>query len=413
MNKTIAVALREFRQKLKNRGFLLTSIATPLVLLILWAVGGFTGGTPQAVLQELGQIEPPDRLIGYVDQAGLIQRIPEPVAPRLFVAYPDVDVARAALQAGELKAYYRVPADYRQTGRVYRISLDLPTSPPDTQLFDWILAGNLVPNSMAPDIARIRQPFNAPSPEFVNLTAEKEETTGGGFSVLPFLVTVAVIVPLFTSGSYLFQGLAQEKESRVMEILLSSLRPHELLAGKLLGLSALTLIQYILWVVLAGFVLSLTGRDVSSLLSGISLSATELLWAIPFALGGFLLYAALMAGMGALSPDMESSRSWVFVLTLPMMLPVWFWSLIASDPNGSLAMALSLIPYSAPVAMLMRMTSTVVPIWQLGLALLLLLLAGALTVWLMARLFRVQTLLSGAPFSLSRVWSVLTSSAEP
>jgi ABC-2 type transport system permease protein len=91
-----------------------------------------------------------------------------------------------------------------------------------------------------------------------------------------------------------------------------------------------------------------------------------------------------------------------------MMLPLWFWALIAGDPNGPLAVALSLIPFSAPVAMLMRMTSTAVPLWQLGLSLLLLVLAGALTVWLMARLFRVQTLLSGESISLRRAWSALT-----
>lgn len=408
MTKIFAVALREFRQKIRNRGFLLTSIATPLILLILWAAGSLTGGAPESALQELGQIEMPDRPLGYVDQAGLIETLPEPVPGDLFRPYPDTEAARAALEAGEIAAYYRLPADYRQTGRVYRISPELPTAPPDTQLFDWVLAGNLLAADSAQEIARMSEPFNAPSPEFVNLAEGGEETTGGGFNVLPFLVTVAVIVPLFTSGSYLFQSLVQEKDNRIMEILLSSLRPHELLAGKLLGLGALTAVQYAIWIVLVGIVLSFTGRDISSLLSGISLTANELLWAIPFALGGFLLYAGLMAGMGALSPDMESSRAWIFVLTLPMMLPIWFWALIAGAPNGPLATALSLIPFSAPVAMLMRMTCTAVPLWQTGLALVLLLLSGVLIVWLMARLFRVQTLLSGESFSFARAWSVLT-----
>jgi ABC-2 type transport system permease protein len=408
MRKLLAVALREFRQKVRNRGFLLTSLATPLILLVLWTAGSLTGGAQETALQELGQIERPDRPLGYVDEANLIETIPEPVPADLFQAYSDTEAARAALESGEIAAFYHLPADYRQTGRVYRVSLDLPTAPPDTRLFDWVLVGNLLGADSAQEIERMREPFGAASREFVNLAEGGGETTEGGFSVLPFLVTVAVIVPLFTCGSYLFQSLVQEKESRIMEILLSSLRPRELLAGKLLGLGALTAVQYAIWIVLTGFVLSVTGRDLTSLLSGISLSVQELLWAIPFALGGFLLYAGLMAGMGALSRDMESSRAWVFVLTLPMLLPIWFWALIAGDPNGPLAVALSLIPFSAPVAMLMRMTSTTVPIWQIGLSLSLLLLSGILTIWLMARLFRVQTLLSGERFSFARAWSVLT-----
>jgi ABC-2 type transport system permease protein len=407
VNKILAVARREFRQKIRSRGFVLTSLATPLILLVLWAAGSLSGAAPETTVPQPGQIGTPSLPIGYVDQANLIKTIPAPVPAGLFRAYPGMEQARAALEAGEIEAYYRVPADYRETGQVYRVSLGLPTAPPDTQLFEWVLAGNLLGTDNEAEIARVQQPFNAPSLEFVNV-GQGKQTASSGLNVLPFLVTVAVIVPLFTSGSYLFQSLTQEKGSRVMEILLSSLRPHELLAGKLLGLGALTAVQYAIWVALSGVALSLTGRDVSSLLSGISLSASELLWAIPFALGGFLLYAALMAGIGALSADVESSRAWVFVVTLPMMLPIYFWTLIVSDPNGPVATALSLIPFSAPVAMLMRMTSTAVPPWQLGLAVAVLLLSGLAIVWLMARLFRVQTLLSGESFSLARAWAALT-----
>ena len=73
----------------------------------------------------------------------------------------------------------------------------------------------------APQIARVRQPFNAPAPEYIDLTSGGEPASGDGFNVLPFLVTVAIIVPLFTSGSYLFQSLVQEKDNRIMEMLLS------------------------------------------------------------------------------------------------------------------------------------------------------------------------------------------------
>lgn len=225
--------------------------------------------------------------------------------------------------------------------------------------------------------------------------------------MLPFLVTIAVMIPLFTSGSFLLQSLTQEKSSRVMEILLVSLRPRQLLSGKLLGLGALTLVQYVIWAAIGLLALVVTGRGASQLLSGISLSANELLLVVPYALGGFTLYAGIMAGIGALSPDMESSRTWVFVISLPMMLPIYLWQPIVTSPNGPLAAALSVIPFSAPVAMLMRMTSTAVPIWQIGASLALLLITGVGMIWLMARLFRVQTLLSGESLSLRRMWSAL------
>jgi ABC-2 type transport system permease protein len=225
--------------------------------------------------------------------------------------------------------------------------------------------------------------------------------------MLPFVVAMAVMVPLFTSGGLLFQSLAQEKSNRVMEILLVSLRPRQLLTGKLLGLGALTLVQYVSWVVIGGLVLLVAGGDASQFLPSLSLSLGELGLVFPYALGGFLLYAALMAGIGALAQDVESSRAWIFIITLPMTLPIYLWMGITSSPHGPLATVLSMVPFSSPITMLMRMTSTVVPGWQIGLSLALLLLTGVGMIWLMGRLFRVQTLLSGESISLQRVWSAL------
>lgn len=406
MNKMLLIGLREFRQQVRKRGFLLTSIGTPLILIVIWAFTGISDSSPGQPLAELAEANRPDNVIGYVDQASLIWTIPDPVPADLFQAFPDIESAEAALDGGDIGAYYVIPADYRQTGGVQRISPQLPTMPPDNQWLNWMLIANLFPDAGPEQIARLRWPFNSSSPEFVALSHEGEAGAEGN-TMLPFLVTIAVMIPLFTSGSFLLQSLTQEKGNRVMEILLVSLRPRQLLNGKLLGLGALTLVQYLIWAVIGLLALAVTDRGVSRLLSGISLSANELLVVVPYALGGFTLYAGIMAGIGALAPDMEGSRTWVFVISLPMMVPIYLWQPIINSPNGPLATALSLIPFSAPVAMLMRMTSTAVPIWQIGASLTLLLITGIGMIWLMARLFRVQTLLSGESISVRRMCSAL------
>ena len=205
----------------------------------------------------------------------------------------------------------------------------------------------------------------------------------------------------------MLQSLTQEKGSRVMEILLLSLQPRQLLAGKLLGLGLLVIVQYGIWVLIGALVLTLTGQDATRFLAGIQLSVREVLLIVPYALGGFGLYAALMAGIGALAPDMEGSRAWTFMITLPMMLPMYLWMAIVNSPQGALALILSLFPYSAPIAMMMRMTATTVPAWQVGVSLGLLSLAVVATIGLMARLFHAKTLLSGEALSLDRFRSAL------
>jgi ABC-2 type transport system permease protein len=152
-----------------------------------------------------------------------------------------------------------------------------------------------------------------------------------------------------------------------------------------------------------------SGQGVGTLLAGVNLSAGEVGLIIPFALGGFVLYAGLMAGIGALTPDVEGSRNWVLLVTIPMTLPIYIWPALVDAPNSGLAVVLSLFPFSAPVTMLMRMASTAVPDWQVIASFGILLATGGGTVLLMARLFRVQTLLSGEPLSAARFWSALTS----
>lgn len=402
MRKVILVAWREFREKVKSRGFIIGSLAVPLIMIVIWTFTGTFGEEPQTdPMDDLETSGESQMTIGYVDYAGLIQRVPEPVPSGVFQSYESENAARAALEQGEIEAYYLLPEDYRRTGDIQRISQDLPAVPPDTQWFNWVLIANLFPEADTTQIRRLRWPFDSTGPQFVSLETESE-SSGNGLNMLPFIVTIAVMLPLFTSGGYLLASVTQEKSSRIMEILLVSLRPWHMLAGKLVGLGALTLIQYLIWGIIAFIGLQVTGQGVGGVLGGISLSGVELALIIPFALGGFLLYAGIMAGIGALAPDIEGSRSWVFVISLPMMIPIYLWTAIVNAPNGAFAVALSMIPFSAPVAMLMRMTTTAVPLWQLTTSLALLLLTGFGMVWLMARLFRVQTLLSGESISLKR-----------
>ncbi len=143
-----------------------------------------------------------------------------------------------------------------------------------------------------------------------------------------------------------------------------SLRPHQLLAGKPLGLGSAIALQYATWVLMAAVAITAMRRDALQRLSQINLSVGEALLAGCFALGGFVLYAGLMAGIAALARDLESSRSWIFVISLPMMVPIYLWMALTTAPNGALAVAPSLFPFSAPVAMLMRMAAATVPGWR-------------------------------------------------
>lgn len=406
MNKIITIARREFRERVRSRTFLLTAIGTPLILIVVWFFTGDIGGDaqPPDLGLELGN-PGGQTALGYVDHADIITQIPEPVPADMFRPYPDQDAAEQDLKRGLIEAYFLIPEDYLESGALQRISMSVPTSPPDTQAFEYVLLRNQFSELDQARFSRLHRPFQGGGPQFISLAPEEEGVEGGtGNMMLPFVVTMAIMLPLFTGGGYLLQSLTKEKDNKVMEVLLVTIRPRQLLAGKLLGLGVLVLVQYAAWALIAGVLFTILNQEPTALLGSISLTLHELAFVLPFALGGFCLYAALMGGIGALAPDMEGSRMWTFIITLPMMAPIYFWTAITNNPGGLLAQALSYFPYSSPVAMLLRMTVSVIPLWQMALSLGVLAAAVWVTVWAMSRLFHAQSLLSGESLSLARFW---------
>jgi ABC-2 type transport system permease protein len=405
MNNSLLVARREFVERARSRGFLIQALGTPLLLVIIWLGSGMldlNGGTreestpePVAPVQEM-------TVDGVVDLAGVLGSA---ALPPQLVMFPTEAAAALALRQGEVNAYYAVTADYRESGVVRRVSLELPTAEPQTGLFGSVLAFALV-DDWPDDLAmRLVMPVSPMGLDVVLSDAAGSERTDPG--MMPFVLASAIMVPLFTGGGLLLRSLAQEKESRIMEVLLVSLRPRQLLAGKLLGMGALIAVQYLAWLLVLETMGRVTGREITTLLQGMQLDGPQLTIVGLYALGGFVLYAAIMAGLGAITPDTHSSQSWVFIVTLPMMVPFYLWMALVESPQGALAVGLSLFPYSASLAMIMRVMVMRVPAWQLALSLTLMALACVLTVRLMARLFRAQVLLSGEPLSVSRLLAAL------
>ncbi|MGA9531951.1 MAG: ABC transporter permease [Anaerolineales bacterium] len=407
MSNLLVVARREFIVHIRQRGFLLTSLGMPILFLVILIVPNLMGGgappEPTSVATDAAGAKS-----GVVDQADIIREIPTSVPEGLLQPFDSEAQAADALMAGQIGDYYVIERNYRQTGSVLRVSESLPISPPGNAPIEQTLTANLLPDLPAEELSRLRRPFGSEGMASVRLDTQQGQAQSG-LPVLPFILTMAIVTPLFTGGGYLFRSLTDEKKNRVLEILLVSLRPRQLLVGKVIGVACLVLVQYLAWILIAALVSPLIGGGLGNLLGGFSISTEQLLLAIPYGLGGFMLYAGLMAGIGALAENAEETRVWVFVLTLPMLIPIYLWSAIASAPNGALAVGLSLFPFSAPVAMTLRLTMAEVPMWQvlLGIAFLLVVALGMMV--LMARLFRAHTLLSGEPLSLHRVREALLS----
>lgn len=217
------------------------------------------------------------------------------------------------------------------------------------------------------------------------------------------MMVVMFFMFLTMNSGMLLSNVAGEKQNRTMEILMLSITPQQMLAGKMLGLGTAGLLQSGAWFGALWTMLRI-GGGVMSLPPEFHLPAWLIaVWLVYFLLG-YALYASLMAGIGALVPDVKAGSQASGLVMIPLILGyilcVLPFSVEAS--NGILITTISMIPFTSPVSMIMRMTVGFVPLWQLALSLVLLAISVVLVIRAVGKVFRTQMILSGQPFTVRR-----------
>ncbi|MBN1641502.1 MAG: ABC transporter permease [Anaerolineae bacterium] len=351
------------------------------------------------------------QVIGYVDPGGIIARIPDRVPAGMLRAFPTQAAAHDALTTGEIARYYLVPADWIESGDLTLV--DSTYKPLGAvvggEMFRYVLSYNLVGDDDVAD--RLLDP--TPRVSAARLAPQEG---GVGDGPLSFWVSYATMFILFLSltmsSGFVLQSVAKEKESRTAEVLLLSLRPRELMLGKLVGLGLIALAQLLVWA--GGGILFLDrGGAILQMVSTFALPRGFLAWVVLYFLFGYAAYASVLGAIGVLAPSAREGAQFTFVVMLPLMIPLFLNYAFAEDPHGTLATALSLLPPTAPLSMVTRLAVGGVPLWQPILSLAGLAGMAYLFVLLAARFFRAGNLLSSASLNWSRVLSELRRQPHP
>ena len=397
MKKIALVLVNEIITVITRPSFWLAAVGIPLIGAVIFGIAGIinrNAGTAATVSQIV--TGPQDiRPQGYVDLSGIIRAIPGTVPAGTFEPFSDESAARLALAKGEISAFYVVPADYIQKGSILYIRPDfnpLATSGDQSGLFQWVLQVNLAGGDMA--LANLVKGPQHVQDNSLAPIAQPDENNVLAFWA-PYAVTLIFYFLIMGSASLLLSSITKEKENRIMEILLTSVTPRQLLTGKILGLGIVGLGQTLLWVGTVVLLMNLSGRAFK-LPSAISFPPSFLWWGLVFFILGYAVYASLMAGLGALAPNLREASQVTFVIMLPLIIPLFFSSTVfMQDPNGPIATGFSLFPLSAPVAMMARLSAGGVPWWHPVLAAILLAGTTVITVRAVANMFRAQALVSG------------------
>ncbi len=407
------VAWFEFFNTITRRSVIVVTLGLPLLTILIIGVLDRLAATPGAgasgssagasVLSEIfaggGERLPSGLVIAGEELAG--EDPPEP-----FIPFDDEAAALAAYKEGEIGNYYVVPPDFLD-GEPIRHVAPSRTYPglfaeqaALYQLAAERLAGDPALAQRLPQPAQIMETDLSPAPDAGDGGSEMGQLFAGiGIAMLFFATTLG-------AAGYLLQSLGKEKQNRVLEVLLSSLQPRDLLVGKIIGLGAMGIVQLAVWSVTVLLVLG-SGSSLSGNLSLPELTWQRWLLVAAFYVAGYFIYASLYAGLGALSPNPKEGSQYAFLIILPVLIPLWFSNVFWTAPNSPAALAMSLFPLTAPLAMPLRLSVTVVPPWQTGLSLALIVASSIVIIAVVTRLFRGQVLVSGQPLTLRYIWRSL------
>lgn len=397
MRKIITIIREEYRRRVLRKEFI-GLLLLPLIIIAIGTVIGYI--TTESLDGENRGV------VGVVDAQGVLAGAVDarPDDGISFMPVRSIEEGRAALMREELRALYVLRPSFAEDGAVdehYR------TKEPDNDIeraFGAYARSTLLGGFEPAVRARLDEgaAFTYQTPDRSRTFARDDVLT----FVLPILIGVVLIVSLMVGAQYLMQAVIDEKENRTIEVLITSVTPQQLMAGKILGLTAVTLTQILTWALGATAAL-LVLRERIPFLRTVNLDGGFLAAMAALFLLQFLLYAAIMVAIGSAVTDAKQGQAISTPFTLLAIAPEFFLPALFIDPNGVIAVILTLFPFTSPFTLAFRYGMTAVPGWQMLVAVALMAVAAALAIVAAGRLFRVGLLRFGQKVPLSELFDAL------
>ena len=418
MDKMWTVLRREYVSRVKTRGFIIGTIALPLVMLIIFAVPIFLSffdseqSKRLAVVDQTGVVF--DSLYTALDattKAGLrLYNLVKYESAQAAATLQDSLTAR--VNRGELDGYLVIPAtvfdgdsaDYY--GR--NVSNRFDNRQIENALSKIVTARRIQQQGL--DAGQIHQ-MNRP----IDLNARPAVAEGKnpGFTfALAYFLGFFIYIAMFIYGAMVMRSVIEEKTSRVIESVISSIKPFHLMAGKIFGVGAVGLTQFLIWAAAMGL-LSLYGAllatsvgvdpDTLEEVKQFTVPLTTVGFFVLFFLLGYFLYSTIYAGIGAMVNSDQEAQQLLLPVSLLIVVPIVMIVYVIGNPSSDTSVMMSLVPFFAPILMLTRIIVEMPPWWQILLCIALMLLTTFGMIWLVGRIYRVGILMYGKRPTLAEV----------
>lgn len=425
MQKTLIIIKREYLVRVRTRAFIISTIASPILLLALVLLPGLLAarGGGQRHVTVLDQSSDPE-LFNTIsnklaargtegDDSGAGRAALTHYALTRKVVPPGEDIEagiKSDYQQGGKQdadqAYLILPAGVLEDARPeYRAknTSDFGLRALETAISQAVIERRLIQAHL--EQARITEYMKRVDLKTNKLTAEGgAQADGGGTFIIAFVMLFFTYMSVLFYGLFVMRGVIEEKQSRIVEILMSSVKPMQMMLGKLIGIGLVGLTQIGIWALSAGLI-SAVGVSLFAA-RGVTLPTIPvslLIYFVVFFVLGYFLYATLYAMVGATVSSEEDAQQAQIPVTLLIVVPMMIFSMVMANPNSGSSIALSMIPFFAPTLMMLRIAVINPPVWQVLLAMLIMVVTILGLVWVAARIYRVGILMYGKRPSIAEL----------
>jgi ABC-2 type transport system permease protein len=407
------IVKREYLTRVKTKGFVIGTLAVPLLglafsLMIIFLVNHKTENSLRLAIVDNSTNGLSDSVERGLDgkledgkpEFDIQQTVKKPADPEAVQKE-----LRDKINAGTLDAYLSIPATNDQTFELHMRNPDnfSQIGPLSGALDQTVITERL--DARGVHVDDLKKVLKGAELKLLKVS-EKGEAEEKGQSIG---IAIALVVLLYTAllmyGIITMRSVIEEKTTRTMEVLISSVTPFTLLAGKILGVAAAAFTQFAIWMGSTALLfsygaLAAMGMGGKSVMSGVHVPPSLILYASLFFFGGYFLYSTMFAAVGAACSNEQDAQQLQWLAMAPLVFCMVIYSVILNDPSSKVAVILSEIPFFAPVLMSLRISLQTPPFWQIGLSFTLLVLTTIVMIWLSAKIYRVGILMYGKRPSL-------------
>lgn len=413
MRKIWLIFKREYIIRVRTKAFILGTIALPLLSMAILVVSIFLSGGRSAFTIRIAILD---------EVGGLGRPVEKALMHNQSVAQPECDVVQVVEHpSANLETYFNSEVSSGELDGVLVLPKGLTTGSVAAKYhakhmramallgpIEQAVSGAVIAQRLSEEGKRagaVQSMFKLARVQLVSSSSPRQGETSEDNFIIAIVAGMILYMTLIVYGMSTMRSVMEEKSTRIIEILVSSIKPFYLLSGKIVSVAAVALTQYIFWGVTIGALVA-SASAVTAFLRpgatapGIHVSPELLVYLVVFFLAGYFLYAALYAAAGAIVSTDEEAHQVQMPLTLLIVCSFLLFNVIMNDPNSTLSVILSITPFLSPILMTLRVALQPPPFWQIALALILSILTTIWVIRLSAKIYRVGILMYGKRPSL-------------